>query len=61
MLFRSETQARELSEPNRRDIQVSAHTDTNTENLLAQIVDLKEQLAKSQAEDRDSEFPLHHH
>ena len=45
-----DTHARELSELNRRDIQVSAHTDTNTENLLAQIADLKEQLAKSQAE-----------
>ncbi|KAL8155324.1 hypothetical protein AgCh_000633 [Apium graveolens] len=33
-----------------RDIQVSAHTDTNTENLLARIGTLKEQLAKSQAE-----------
>ena len=29
---------------------MSAHTDTNTENLLAQIAALKEQLAQSQAE-----------
>ncbi|KAL8118982.1 hypothetical protein AgCh_016467 [Apium graveolens] len=49
-LILRETQARELSEPNTRDIQVSAHRDTNTENLLAQIAALKEQLAKSQAE-----------
>ncbi|KAL8121917.1 hypothetical protein AgCh_018593 [Apium graveolens] len=45
-----DTQACDLSESNTRDIQVSAHTDTNTENLLAQIAELKEQLAKSQVE-----------
>ena len=45
-----ETQAREASEPNTSEIQVRAHTDTDTVNLLAQIAALKEELAKSQAE-----------
>ncbi|KAK1364988.1 hypothetical protein POM88_040549 [Heracleum sosnowskyi] len=46
----SDTQARELSETPLREIEVSAHTDTNTAYLLAQIAALQKQLQETQAE-----------
>ena len=46
----SETQARELSETPLREIEVSAHTDTNTALLLAQIADLKRELERANVE-----------
>ncbi|KAK1357800.1 hypothetical protein POM88_051056 [Heracleum sosnowskyi] len=46
----SETQARELSETPLREIEVSAHIDTNTASLLAQIDALQKQLSETQAE-----------
>ncbi|KAK1389145.1 hypothetical protein POM88_017323 [Heracleum sosnowskyi] len=46
----SDTQARELSETPLREIEVSAHTDTNTASLLAQIAALQKQLQETQAE-----------
>ncbi|KAK1373326.1 hypothetical protein POM88_029519 [Heracleum sosnowskyi] len=45
----SETQARELSETPLREIEVSAHTDTNTA-LLTQLADLQRKLQETQAE-----------
>ncbi|KAK1369616.1 hypothetical protein POM88_035708 [Heracleum sosnowskyi] len=46
----SDTQAREVSETPLRAIEVSAHTDTNTALLLAQIASLQKQLMETQAE-----------
>ncbi|KAK1356366.1 hypothetical protein POM88_049622 [Heracleum sosnowskyi] len=45
----SDTQARELSETPLREIEVSAHTDTNTA-LLNQLADLQRKLQETQAE-----------
>ncbi|KAK1387455.1 hypothetical protein POM88_015633 [Heracleum sosnowskyi] len=46
----SDTQARELSETPLREIEVSAHTDTNTALLLNQLAALQKQLQETQAE-----------
>ncbi|KAK1357005.1 hypothetical protein POM88_050261 [Heracleum sosnowskyi] len=46
----SDTQAREVSETPSREIEMSAHNDTYTASLLAQIADLQKQLQQTQAE-----------
>ncbi|KAK1390320.1 hypothetical protein POM88_018498 [Heracleum sosnowskyi] len=46
----SETQAREVSETPSKEIEMSAHNDTYTASLLAQIANLQKQLQESQAE-----------
>ncbi|KAK1359672.1 hypothetical protein POM88_044146 [Heracleum sosnowskyi] len=46
----SQTQARELSETSLREIEVSAHTDTNTALFFNQLADLQRKLQETQAE-----------